>query len=322
MHSTALACMRKIAAFPLSRIVIALVPIAAAAVFAGPGVEAFVRVRFAAGATAAALAAAAVTMLLADLWYRLLVRWIEKRSAVEIGLRGAGGELCAGAVLGACLFAVTVGFLALAGCYHVAGAGGWIALAAALPAAAASGYVEELAMRGVLFRVAEEWLGSWPALAASAALFGMAHLGNPHATWSSTLAIMLEAGVLLAAAFMLTRRLWFAVGIHFAWNFVQGAVFGLPVSGHAVRGLLQGELSGPAALCGGEFGAEASPIAVAVCLAAAFSLLRRAHRKGHVVPALPRRRGLPGRQDPSAPPEPDSQDFPPHRGEKRGKNEA
>lgn len=296
MNSTAPACMRRIAAFPLLRIVIALVPIAAAAVFAGPGVEIFMRERLAAGATGAAFAAAAVTVLLADLWYRLFVRWIEKRSAVEIGLRGAGGELCAGMALGAGLFTATAGLLALAGCYRVAGMDGWAPLVAFLPAAAVSGYVEELAMRAVLFRIAEEWLGSWPALAASAALFGLAHLGNPHAGWSSTLAVMLEAGVLLAAAFMLTRRLWLAAGIHFAWNFVQGAVFGLPVSGHAGRGWLQGELRGPAALCGGSFGAEASPIAVAVCLVAALLILRQAHRRGHAVPVLPRRRRATDRQ--------------------------
>lgn len=291
MHSTALACMRRIAAFPLSRIVIALVPLAAAAVFIGPAVEALLRKRLAAGETAAAFAAAAITILLADLWYRLFVRWIEKRRAAEIGLRRAGGELCAGMALGAGLFAATAGLLALAGCFRVAGMDAWAPLVAFLPAAAVSGYVEELALRAVLFRIAEEWLGSWPALAASAALFGLAHLGNPHADWSSTLAIMLEAGVLLAAAFMLTRRLWLAAGSHFAWNFVQGAVFGLPVSGHAGRGWLKGELLGPPALCGGSFGAEASPVAVAVCLAAAFFLLRQAQRRGRMVPALPRRRG-------------------------------
>lgn len=298
MYSTALACMRRIAAFPLSRIVIALVPLAAAAVFVGPGVEDLLRERLAAGQTAAAFAVAGITILLADLWYRLFVRWLEKRPAAELGLRGAVGELCAGTALGGGLFAATAGLLALAGCYRVVGMDGWAPLVAFLPAAAVSGYVEELAMRAVLFRIAEEWLGSWPALAASAALFGLAHLGNPHASWSSTLAIMLEAGVLLAAAFMLTRRLWMAAGMHCAWNFVQGAVFGLPVSGHAGRGWLQGELRGPPALCGGSFGVEASPIAVAVCLVAALALLRHARRKGHIVPALPRRRSLAGRHGP------------------------
>jgi hypothetical protein len=60
------------------------------------------------------------------------------------------------------------------------------------------------------------------------------------------LSIIFESGVLLAAAFVVTRRLWFPIGMHFAWNFTQGGIFGVAVSGGAASGLFRGQLSGPA----------------------------------------------------------------------------
>ena len=71
------------------------------------------------------------------------------------------------------------------------------------------------------------------------ALFGALHIMNPGATWFSSVAIAVEAGILLGAAYMLTRQLWLSIGIHAAWNFTQGWVFSVPVSGgEAPLGLL------------------------------------------------------------------------------------
>ena len=64
---------------------------------------------------------------------------------------------------------------------------------------------------------------------------------------------MIEAGVFLGAAYMLTRRLWLPIGIHAGWNFTQGGLFGVPVSGLTSHGLLDASLSGPVWLSGGEF---------------------------------------------------------------------
>jgi hypothetical protein len=82
---------------------------------------------------------------------------------------------------------------------------------------------------------------------------------------------------------MVTRRLWLAIGIHFAWNFTQGGIFGVAVSGIQANGLLQATLSGPELLSGGAFGAEASIIAVIVCLAAGACFMWRASVKGNFV---------------------------------------
>ena len=108
-------------------------------------------------------------------------------------------------------------------------------------------------------------LGTWLALLISALVFGLLHLANPNATLMAGLAIALEAGLMLAAAYLLTGRLWLSMGIHFAWNFTQGGIFGAAVSGQTSSGIFSSVLQGPALLTGGDFGAEASVVAMVVC---------------------------------------------------------
>jgi membrane protease YdiL (CAAX protease family) len=146
-----------------------------------------------------------------------------------------------------------------------------------------AGVTEELLIRAVAFRILEGWLGSWLALSASAVLFGLMHLPNPQATVLSSVAIALEGGVMLAAAYMVTRRVWLAIGIHVAWNFTQSGIFGVTTSGVDSTGYLEGHLQGPSVLSGGAFGPEASIVAVAVCLAAGLYLVRVANAKGHIL---------------------------------------
>jgi len=143
--------------------------------------------------------------------------------------------------------------------------------------------IEEILIRGLLFRIMEETLGTWIALAISAVIFGFLHLANPNATLWGAIAIAIEAGIMLAAAYVFTRRLWLPIGIHFAWNFSQGAIFGVAVSGNEVQGLLQSTLSGPTLLSGGAFGAEASIIAVMICLLAGIALTTLAMKKGNFI---------------------------------------
>ncbi len=215
--------------------------------------------------------------------YVLYVRIVERRPVSELDLGGAGRELGLGLLLGTLLIALCVSVLWALGMYRVIGTTISAMLFSTLAAAIYAGFVEELLVRGIVFRLVEQMLGTWLALLLSAILFGAMHICNPGATaWSST-AIALEAGVLLGAAFVLTHRLWLAVGLHAAWNFVQGGVFGLEVSGLSSVGLLRSELVGPPALTGGDFGVEASPLAVVVCLLAAGVLLRQAWRHGRMV---------------------------------------
>lgn len=227
---------------------------------------------------AALLLAAALAAL-----YAGLVQSLEGRAPREL----APGALqaLAGILLGGALFSSVFALL------HAVGVARWQGVSARfdvipmLAAAILAGVGEELAFRGGLYRILEERLGTAWALALSAALFGLLHALNPGATIVSTAAIALEAGVLLAAAYALTRNLWFPIGLHLGWNFTEGGVFGVSVSGgSAGKGLLAVALTGPRLLTGGRFGPEASLIAVAVCLAVAIALLALALRAGRWQP--------------------------------------
>jgi len=95
------------------------------------------------------------------------------------------------------------------------------------------------------------------AVAVSSIIFGMMHVANPDSNWMSTVNIM-AAGVMLALPFILTGRLSMSIGIHMAWNFFQGGVFGFAVSGLPFRySILQITHNGPLLWTGGFFGPEA-----------------------------------------------------------------
>ncbi len=224
-----------------------------------------------------------IAVVVVSFAYYGFVRVIERRSVIELSFKNSPAELASGVLIGALLFSVTIGILWLLGYYNVTGTNPWTVMFSWLVLAIISGVSEELLFRGILFRVVEESLGTWLSLAISALIFGLFHLANPNATLWGAIAIAIEAGILLAAAFVYTRRLWLPIGIHFAWNFVQGAVFGVAVSGNEATGLLQSTLSGPSLLSGGDFGAEGSVFAVLVCLIAGGYFIWKSHQQGKFI---------------------------------------
>jgi uncharacterized protein len=232
-----------------------------------------------AGADWISIAAAVVLAALLVGLYALLVRLLERRKARELAPGGIRGP--AGIILGVVLFTSVLGLLHLVGVAHWLGISARFDVTPALAGAIIAAVGEELAFRGALFRLLEEGFGTGTALGVSAAVFGLLHALNPGATATSTAAIALEAGVLLAAAYAVTRNLWFPIGMHLGWNFTEGGIFGVAVSGGpAVKGVFSVSLAGRALLTGGTFGPEASLLAIAVCLAAAVVLLVMTVRNG------------------------------------------
>lgn len=221
---------------------------------------------------------------IALLLYAAYVRFAEgRRDAPELGRRGLGGELALGTGVGVAAMSLTILAIAIGGGYSVARFNAPSLLLGHAVAALFAGVWEELLFRGFLFRLVEQWLGTTVALLASAALFGAAHLGNDNASPLAAFAIAIEAGILLGAVYMLTRRLWAAIGLHMAWNFTQGGVFGVAVSGFTEPGLIIPHISGPALLTGGAFGAEASMPAMVICTAIGVYCLWLAWARGEWV---------------------------------------
>ena len=216
--------------------------------------------------------------------YKLVIRHLGENPRDDFRTDHAARDLGLGLVGGTLIFSLVTAVAALAGVYHIVGPGDTRDIIYALVTMGIiPGVMEETVFRGIMFRHLEDFGGTWFALALTSALFGIAHIFNPNATYFSSFAIAVEAGIMLGGAYMLTRSLWLPIGLHAAWNFTQGEIYDVPVSGIDQHGLVQAKLSGPEILSGGTFGLEASVIALVIATAFGLWLVVRAVRAGHLV---------------------------------------
>ncbi len=267
---------------PLGRIVLATLLVLAAVAAAQVAVKLLKGMLSLGGAAPALyyLVYLLVSVLVCYFVYRAYVRLVEKRPVTELSVARAPGELGIGTLVGLGLVAVVVGTLWVLGSYAIAGVNSLAVVFVWLANDGAGAFVEEVVLRGVVFRITEERLGTWVALAISVVLFALLHLASPGATLTSIVVVGVEGGVLLSAAYVLTRRLWLPIGIHFGWDFSQDAIFGL---GKGAKGLMDGTLSGPVWLSGGSAGIEGSVVALLLGVVVGAYLLVRAGRQGNLL---------------------------------------
>ena len=223
--------------------------------------------------------------------FLIMVRWADRRTLASAGLmrRGLIAETGMGFFLGAALFSVTVAATEALGVYHVLRVNPHFQFLVPLVLFLFVAVFEEIVFRGYVFQTLESRWGSGIAVAGSALLFGLAHLANnvPGSTPAQRLAgpvyIALEAGLPMAAAFLLTRRLWLPIGLHWGWNFFESAVYGTADSGMPIsptHTLLFSKMAGPFLLTGGPFGPEAGLPCLLVGTVAGLLLLRVAVQRG------------------------------------------
>ena len=219
-----------------------------------------------------------------------LMALVEMRVPAELTRRFLPG-LLAGLAAGFGLFSAVVGVMWIVGSYHITGTNpnaAWIY--EFIRFGLCAGVAEEILFRGVLYRICEEGLGTWFALSVTALLFGAMHITNEGATWWSSMAIAIDLGLMLAMLYHVTRSLWPCIGLHAAWNIAQGTIYGVPVSGYDTNGFLVSIRTGPDWLSGGAFGAEASVVALSLCLLCTIALLVVALRRKTIVPPFWKRR--------------------------------
>lgn len=216
--------------------------------------------------------------------YKLIVVRMGEQRRDDLPFDARARDALGGFAQGALVFSAIVGVAALLGTYqvlHLSPAEDWLPIL--IGTGLMAGVTEEILLRGIVFRWLEELGGSWIALALSSLLFGFLHAANPNATLVSSLAIALAAGVLLGGAYMLTRNLWLAIGMHAGWNVTQGLVWDVPVSGMALDGWVESRLVGDPLLSGGAFGLEASVLTMVIATAYGVWLIVRAARRGNLV---------------------------------------
>lgn len=231
---------------------------------------------------------------------RLFTVWIsakymDKRLFTDLGVtlnKTWWTELFFGLVLGAitmsCIFAIQVslGWVSIKEMYHVFDADGSfvISLTAYFIFILVAATVEEFFYRGYLLQNIAEGLNfkNKPnkaivfAVLLSSILFGLTHVFNDGATFVSTANIMF-AGIFLSIGYILTGRLAISIGLHIAWNFFQGSIFGFAISGNTFMKeavtLFSIEQRGPEAWTGGVFGPEAGIIGLIAMLFITLSVI-------------------------------------------------
>ncbi len=232
-------------------------------------------------------ACAAAATLLA---YVVMVRRADRRSLLSAGLtaRGLFSETGIGLLIGGGVFSVVMGMMRAVGVYHIGGVNPHFRPLVPLLLFLFLAVFQEVAVRGYIFQTLERRWGSSVALAGSTAFFGLAHLGSSvdgltTAQWLVGPAfISVETGLLFTAAYLLTRRLWLPIGIHWGWNFFESSIYGAANTGSwgsEPNTLFSDRFTGPFLLTGGAFGPEASLICLVIGAYAGILLLRLAIRK-------------------------------------------
>ena len=224
------------------------------------------------------------TALLAIISYTYLFKLYEKREITEFSKEDIIKNLSIGIVLGVILQSLTILVIYLKGGYSVISINPILFIIPPLTMGITSAIIEEVLIRGIIFRIPEEKLGSYISLLISALIFGALHMGNPNSSFSAGIGIAIQAGLLLGAAYIYSRNLWFPIAMHFAWNFTQSAIFGANVSGGSIsKTLITSKIAGAEWFTGGQFGPEGSIQATAFCLIATIILLVLSHKQGKII---------------------------------------
>lgn len=216
--------------------------------------------------------------------YTWLFRFYEKRTITELSIKGIGKNLSLGICLGIALQSLTILVIYLNKGFTVISVNSMLFMLPSLAMAFTSAIFEEILFRGIIFRITEEKLGSYWALIISAVIFGAMHLANPHSSIVAALGLAIQAGLLLAAAYIFSRNLWFPIAIHFAWNFTQSGIFGVSTSGNNMgTSLLTTKIEGAEWFTGGQFGPEGSIQATVFCLIATIVLMLFNHKQRRII---------------------------------------
>lgn len=226
----------------------------------------------------------AITILLAA-W--VTTRFIDKRPFISLGfmLDHIVRDVFIGLGIGLGMMVVSVAVLWLFGWAipQIVVAFSWFALTLTGAAMLANTVTQEVLVRGYIQQTIQSQFGPVLAVVLSAIVFALLHIGAIKGAILPTINLF-AAGILLSVAYAVTNNLWLPIALHFGWNFLQGPVLGLTVSGQSVdSGWKIFRLEGPAIFTGAEFGLEGGLIATFNTVLGIAALLSLCLRKVNVV---------------------------------------
>lgn len=224
-----------------------------------------------------------ILFILFLLSYRSYTNYVENRKALELNTKSFIPEIGLGFFISIGVVCFMVILLMLLGYYRIDSFNFPGVFADRIAEYYMGSFIEELIFRLILFKLVEEFAGSWIGIIVQGLVFGFAHIGNENATIWTSLSLVISDTILFGAAYMLTRRIWLIWGMHFSWNFFQEGIFGMPNSGYQKDGLIRPIINGPEWITGGKFGIEASIISTLILFVLGLIILKKAIEKNQLV---------------------------------------
>jgi uncharacterized protein len=216
--------------------------------------------------------------------YILIYRFFEKRQIIELSFESFLKSAIPGFLAGIVLQSLIILILYFAGGYLITRINPASFMLPALTAALTAGFVAEIIIRGIVFRLIERRLGTVLSICIMMLLFVILHMGGKGATILSVMAVSMQTGFLLSAVYVLTRNLWFPIFLHFAWDFAEPGIFGAINPGNSIeKSLFSCQVSGPDMLTGGSQGPVNSIQALLLCLLTGLFFLWLAKRRKQLI---------------------------------------
>jgi uncharacterized protein len=205
----------------------------------------------------------------------MIMSLFEERAFGQYGLglmRGWSRRMLEGTAFGLVEISAVIGALGALGYYHFGSLAihgteilNWTLLWAGFFLLV--GLFEEFGFRGYLQFTLTQAIGFWPAAIFLSLLFGAVHKSNPGESWAGLAGVVLT-GIFWCFTLRRTGTLWFAVGMHAAFDFGETFLYSVPDSGYIFPGhLSNATLAGPRWLAGGTAGPEASVFDFAMLIA-------------------------------------------------------
>jgi membrane protease YdiL (CAAX protease family) len=231
-----------------------------------------------------ALLVSVAEALIASTGYIFLFRVYEKRPVSELSTSTFVTNATAGILTGIGLQALFILVIYLTGTFLIVRVNPLSVLISPFAFALTAGFVAEIIMIGIVFRLLEQQTGTLIALIVFIILFAVLHVNVKGATVMSVGATAMQAGLLIPAAYVLSRNLWFPIFLHLGWDFSEPGIFGaINPNSSLTQGLFTSKIAGNSLFTGGETGPQDSLTSLLICLLLGLIFLSLAKRKNNWV---------------------------------------
>ena len=222
--------------------------------------------------------------VIAVVTYIVLFRGYDKRQIHELNRSKFINNAIPGFLTGILLQSLFIFAIYMVGNYSVAHVNSASTLIAPFAFSLTAGFVAEIIIIGIIFRLLEKQTGTVIALIIFILLFAILHLKAKGATFISVSATAMQAGFMLPAAYVFSRSLWLPMFLHFGWDFAEPGIFGgINPSSSLTQGLFTSKIAGNSLLTGGETGPQNSLTSLLLSLLLGIIFIVLARQKNNLV---------------------------------------